>query len=68
MALTTPRPAPPMHRESVLRYTSETPPTPVADLTTPGSQVRICPTREPEVHELGEFPMSCYRCHVEADS
>lgn len=29
---------------------------------------RICPTKTPEVHELGEFPMTCYNCHMEADS
>lgn len=51
---------------SVLRYTSETPqPTPPP---TEQRQVRACPTREPEPHELGEFPMTCYRCHIEADS
>lgn len=27
-----------------------------------------CPTKDPEPHLLGEFPMSCYACHVEADS
>jgi len=31
-------------------------------------KVVVCPTREPEVHELGEFPMTCYRCHMHADS
>jgi hypothetical protein len=30
--------------------------------------VVLCPTRTPEVHQLGEFPMTCYRCHMEADS
>jgi len=30
--------------------------------------VAVCPTRTPEVHELGEFPMTCYRCHLHADS
>lgn len=30
--------------------------------------VRICPTRTPEVHEAGEFPMTCYQCHLVADS
>lgn len=30
-------------------------------------RVRLCPTRTPEVHGLGEFPLSCYACHVEAD-
>jgi len=34
----------------------------------PVRKVRVCPTRTPEVHELGEFPMSCYACHIEADS
>ena len=28
----------------------------------------LCPTREPEPHGLGEFPMTCYRCHLEADA
>ena len=27
-----------------------------------------CPTKTPEPHLLGECPMTCYRCHVEADS
>lgn len=27
-----------------------------------------CPTQIPEPHLLGEFPMTCYRCHIEADS
>lgn len=27
-----------------------------------------CPTTTPEPHDLGEFPMTCYRCHIEADS
>jgi len=27
-----------------------------------------CPYKEPEPHLLGEFPMSCYRCHIYADS
>lgn len=31
-------------------------------------RVVLCPTRTPEVHHLGEFPMTCYRCHLEADS
>jgi hypothetical protein len=30
--------------------------------------VRVCPTRVPEPHDLGEFPMTCYSCHVFADS
>jgi hypothetical protein len=30
--------------------------------------VRICPQREVEVHGLGEFPMTCHACHIEADS
>ncbi len=36
----------------------------------PGEQPtpRRCPTRTPEPHELGEFPMTCYRCHVDADA
>lgn len=28
----------------------------------------LCPTRVPEPHLLGEFPMTCYRCHIDADS
>lgn len=31
-------------------------------------RVVVCSQRTPEVHELGEFPMSCYSCHVHADS
>jgi hypothetical protein len=31
-------------------------------------KVAVCPTRVPEPHELGEFPMTCYSCHVHADS
>lgn len=27
-----------------------------------------CPTTTPEPHLLGEFPMTCFRCHLEADS
>lgn len=27
-----------------------------------------CPNKEPEPHLLGEFPMTCYRCHIYADS
>lgn len=34
----------------------------------PSDRVALCPTRTPEPHQLGEFPMTCYRCHVEADS
>lgn len=26
-----------------------------------------CPTRTPEPHEWGEFPMSCYSCYIAAD-
>lgn len=37
------------------------------EITTP-PRVVICPTKMPEEHQLGEFPMSCYRCHMEADS
>jgi hypothetical protein len=29
---------------------------------------RLCPTTTPERHYAGEFPMTCYCCHVEADS
>ena len=29
---------------------------------------RECPTTTPEPHDLGEFPMTCYRCHIKADS
>ena len=29
---------------------------------------RLCSQRTPEPHELGEFPMSCYTCHVHADA
>lgn len=29
---------------------------------------RVCPTRTPEVHNAGEFPMTCYQCHLVADS
>jgi ribosomal protein S27AE len=28
----------------------------------------VCPAKTPEPHLLGEFPMTCYSCHVEADS
>lgn len=28
----------------------------------------LCPTRLPERHVAGEFPMSCYQCHLVADS
>lgn len=31
-------------------------------------RVNVCPNRTPEVHELGEFPMSCYLCHMYADA
>ena len=27
-----------------------------------------CPTKTPEPHILGEFPMTCYQCHIYADS
>lgn len=30
--------------------------------------VKACPTTTPEPHQLGEFPLTCYNCHVEADS
>jgi hypothetical protein len=33
-----------------------------------GTRARLCPTKTPEPHEAGEFPMTCYRCHIEADS
>jgi hypothetical protein len=36
--------------------------------TDPGSRVQPCPTKTPEPHQAGEFPLTCYRCHVEADS
>lgn len=29
---------------------------------------RPCPTTTPEPHELGEFPMSCFSCHMHADA
>lgn len=29
---------------------------------------KVCPNKHPEPHLLGEFPMDCYRCHLEADS
>jgi hypothetical protein len=28
----------------------------------------LCPTKTPEPHEAGEFPMTCYQCHLVADS
>src|SRR5436190_23825641 len=31
-----------------------------ADRTDSGA---ACPTKTPEPHLLGEFPMTCYRCH-----
>jgi len=31
-------------------------------------QERICPTKTPEPHLAGEFPMTCYACHMVADS
>lgn len=34
---------------------------------TPEVKERVCPTKTPEPHILGEFPMSCYNCHMEAD-
>ena len=34
------------------------------DVDTP----RLCPTKTPEEHILGEFPMTCYNCHMHADS
>jgi hypothetical protein len=42
-----------------------------------GTQECVCPepatppacrNREPEVHQAGEFPMTCYPCHIVADS
>lgn len=27
-----------------------------------------CPTKTPEEHYLGEFPMTCYNCHMHADA
>lgn len=32
------------------------------------SAVPTCPTKIPEEHMLGEFPMTCYRCHMHADA
>lgn len=29
---------------------------------------KLCPTTTPEIHLAGEFPMTCYQCHMEADS
>ena len=29
---------------------------------------RFCPTQTPEPHQAGEFPMTCYQCHLVADS
>lgn len=33
-----------------------------------GLPEKKCPTKTPEEHLAGEFPMSCYNCHLEADS
>lgn len=33
-----------------------------------GRRVVLCPTRTPEPHERGEFPMTCYQCHMYADA
>ena len=30
--------------------------------------LRLCITRTPEPHVAGEFPMTCYACHIVADS
>lgn len=37
-------------------------------VTTPERRIVPCATTTPEPHERGEFPMTCYRCHVWADS
>ncbi len=48
-------------------YTSETPaPRPLTLATWAPS--RPCRNTTPEPHLLGEFPMDCYPCHIEADS
>ncbi len=30
--------------------------------------MRLCSNKVPEAHQVGEFPMDCYPCHVHADS
>jgi hypothetical protein len=54
-------------------HTRDVPPhqhggTDAPECTTCRPAVRLCSTKTPEPHLAGEFPMSCYACHVEADS
>ena len=28
----------------------------------------LCPNNSPEPHNLGEFPLTCHQCRIEADS
>lgn len=34
----------------------------------PDFHAPLCPTRTPEPHGRGEFPMTCHACHMWADS
>lgn len=53
----------PDHADAVARIhaASVRPPQPVDTGLT-------CPTGTPELHGWGEFPMTCYSCHIAADS
>lgn len=37
-------------------------------ITHVGTEAVTCRTKTPEPHYAGEFPMTCYACHMVADS
>lgn len=49
-------------------YTTSSAPRHLEVITDKWKPTKPCPTTTPEPHLLGEFPMTCYRCHLEADS
>lgn len=39
------------------------------EMRSPSSgQPPTCPTKTPEEHYLGEFPLTCFACHMHADA
>ncbi len=58
--------------DSILAYSTSSPPEKhprhLQVITSKWVPTKPCPTVIPEPHLLGEFPMTCYRCHLEADS
>lgn len=63
-------PSQPSHPQasSNIVYTTESTPKYAQIITDRWKPTKPCPTKTPEPHLLGEFPMTCYQCHMEADS